>query len=146
MTDHKTILVVDDDIDILDQLTATLSKAGYQVVSADGQERAEEALLKSRPDLVVCDLMMDELDSGFVICHRVKKLYPDTPIIMLTAVTSSTGLSFSPRTAGQRAWVKADVLMHKPVPPAQLTSTVEQLLARAARPGTAGRAREPDAT
>jgi CheY-like chemotaxis protein len=122
------ILVVDDDPDILDQLTATLSADGYEVISADGHVAAEEAILKTRPDLAIVDLMMEEKDSGFVLSHQIKNLYPDTPIIMLTAVAGATGLSFLAQSADARSWIKVDKLLDKPVRGEQLKAEIRRLL------------------
>ena len=124
----RTILVVDDDSDILDQVTATLSNAGYDVVSAEGQASAEEALLKIRPDLAIVDLMMEEKDSGFVLSYQIKKLYPGTPVILLTAVTGATGLSFASQSEEAQSWTQVDRLLDKPVRPEQLKAEVQRLL------------------
>ena len=122
------ILVVDDDPDILEQLTATLSAAGYDVAAAEGREAAEEAMLKTRPDLAILDLMMEEKDSGFVLSHEIKKLYPDIPVIMLTAVMGATGLSFASQSAEAQSWTKVDKMLDKPVRPEQLKAEVRRLL------------------
>ena len=127
MTKH--ILVVDDDIDILEQVELTLKGAGYAVTAAEGQEDAEEKLLTFEPDLVIADLMMEEKDSGFVLCHQVKKMYPETPVIMMTAVASATGLSFTPHDGEDKTWVKADAFLDKPVLPEKLLYEVKHLLA-----------------
>jgi CheY-like chemotaxis protein len=124
----KKILVVDDDLDLLEQMTAILSTAGYEVVQAEGRAAAEETLLKFRPDLAIFDLMMEEKDSGFVLSYQIKKLYPDTPVILLTAVTGATGLSFTTQNAEAQSWVKADSWMDKPVRSEQLKSEVRRLL------------------
>jgi CheY-like chemotaxis protein len=139
MTKRKTILVADDDPDVRMQLALALGAAGFEVLEAEGQESAEEALLKSHPDLCIFDLMMEEMDSGFVLCHEAKRTFPDTPVILLTAVTSQTGIDFTSQTPEQRAWVKADLLLHKPVLSEQLVAKVRQLLA--AREGSAAGAR-----
>lgn len=128
MSDKKMLLVVDDDPDCLDQIGEILRSAGYQVISASSQEEAEELLLRSQPDLSVLDLMMEEMDSGFVLCHTIKKLYPEMPIILLTGVTSATGMSFKSQDPRGRKWVEADVLLDKPVRPEELRSTVAKLL------------------
>ena len=73
--------------------------------------------------------MMEEMDSGFILAHHVKKLYADTPVILLTAVTSLTGMRFGRGTADSRSWVKADVVMDKPVRGDQLINEVRRLLA-----------------
>jgi CheY-like chemotaxis protein len=124
----KKILVVDDDLDILERMTAILSGAGYEVVTAEGRVAAEEVMLKMKPDLAICDLMMEEKDSGFVLSYQIKKLYPDTPVILLTAVTGATGLSFSTQDSESQSWVKADKWMDKPVRPEQLKEEVRRLL------------------
>ena len=81
-----TILVADDDEDLLQALDFTLSQNGYNVIQAkDGAETIVEAL-ESKPDLILLDIMMPDLD-GFTACRELKNR-EDTkriPIIMLTA-------------------------------------------------------------
>ena len=128
MTNAKKILIVDDDPDILDQVTLILSKDGYDVETAESTPDAEEKLLSRQPDLAILDLMMDERDAGFVLCHRIKKLYPGTPVIMMTAVKAATGMSFAADSAKQKSWIKVDQLLDKPVRPETLRATVKRLL------------------
>jgi CheY-like chemotaxis protein len=130
MSKKATILIVDDDPDIIDQLTLIIRNEGYEVVSAGGQEEAEKILMAVKPDLAIVDLMMEEMDSGFVLSHEIKQLYPDTPIIMLTSVKSATGLNFASTSADQQSWIKADRLLDKPVRPEQLKNEMSRLLAR----------------
>jgi CheY-like chemotaxis protein len=130
MTEQKNILVVDDDIDMLEQVAMVLRGEGYRVVAAQGQKDGEEALLGMIPDLAVLDLMMENMDSGFVLCHHVKRLFPGTPVILLTAVQAATGLDFHPQSSEAASWVKADVVMDKPVRPEQLRQEVRRLLAQ----------------
>jgi len=128
MSNKKNILVVDDDIDFLDQISLTMKADGYNVVTAQGQEAAEETMLTVIPDLAIVDLMMENMDSGFVLCHHIKKIYPKTPVIILTAVEAATGLDFAARSGEAASWVKADTLLHKPVRPEQLRAEVKRLL------------------
>jgi len=128
MSTKKNILVVDDDPDFLDQISLTIKHDGHSVVTAQGQEEAEEAMLTVIPDLAIVDLMMENMDSGFVLCHHIKKLYPGTPVIILTAVEAAAGLDFTARSAEAASWVKADKLLHKPVRPEQLRAEVKRLL------------------
>lgn len=129
MTVPKKILVVDDDIDQLDHVSMILRAEGYEVVRAQGQKEGEEAMLTSIPDLAILDLIMEHMDSGFVLCHQIKRLYPHTPVILLTAVKSETGVDFSPKSGGPVSWIKADVLLDKPVRPEQLRNEVKRLMA-----------------
>jgi CheY-like chemotaxis protein len=125
---RKKLLLVDDDMDILEQLSLALGGEGYEVVTAQGRKEGEEILMLGRPDLAIIDLMMEEMDSGFVLCHEMKKLYPDMPVIILTAVTAATGLDFHARSDEARSWVKADALLDKPVRFEQLKEEVLRLL------------------
>ncbi len=132
MTNAKKILVVDDDPDILDQVTMILSKDGYDVQTAESAADAEEKLLSRQPDVAILDLMMEQRDAGFVLCHRIKKIYPQTPVIMMTAVKAATGMSFAADSAKQKGWVKVDELLDKPVRPETLRAAVKRLLAQPA--------------
>ena len=129
MLEKKKILIVDDDIDMLEQVALILKAEGYQVIQAQGQKEGEEALLTTIPDLAVLDLMMENMDSGFVLCHQIKHLYPDTPVILLTAVRSETGVDFSPKSKAAASWIKADMLLDKPIRPEQLRVEVRRLMA-----------------
>ena len=133
MSQKPTILVVDNDPDVIEQLTVVLEGAGYTVAAAESREQAEEVLLGLKPDVAILDLMMEEMDSGFVLAHHLRQLHPETPIILLTAVTSATGLSFGAQSPGAqsaeaRSWLKADSVLDKPVRPDQIRAEVRRLL------------------
>ncbi len=128
MSQVKKVLLADDDPDILEQVAMTLQSEGYEVETANGQEEAEEKLLSFVPDIAVIDLMMEHMDSGFVLCYNIKKLYPGTPVIILTAVTASTGLDFTANSDDAKSWVRADLILDKPVRPEQLKKEVRRLL------------------
>ena len=124
----KKILAVDDDFDLLEQMTAVLTTAGYEVTAAEGRAAAEDAMLRMKPDLAILDLMMEEKDSGFVLSHQLKTLYPGMPVILLTAVAGATGLSFAAQNEDARSWIKVDRIMDKPVRAEQLKAEVRRLL------------------
>lgn len=124
----KKVLIVDDDPDILEQVGLVLKSGGYEVVSADSAANAEEYLIAGQPDIAIIDLMMEQPDSGFVLCHQIKKIYPNVPIIMLTAVRASTGMNFDSRNEEAKSWVKADAILDKPVRPEELLNSVRKLL------------------
>ena len=124
----KTILVVDDDIDYLAQIKYQLEKAGYNVVTAEGQKAGEEALENLRPDFAVLDLMMENLDAGFSLSNHIKKKDPTIPVVIVTAVSSETGLTFDAATNEEKSWVKADALLNKPVRIEQLLHEIKKHL------------------
>ncbi len=124
----KKILVVDDDDDVVEKLTATLEADGFDVVSAGGQDEAENLILSVKPDVAVLDLMMEKMDSGFVLCHYLKKLHPGTHVIVLSSATAATGISFATESEEARSWIKVDKLLDKPVRPEQIRSEVRKML------------------
>ncbi len=128
MTEKKTIFIVDDDPDCLEQAAMALRGTGHELILASSQSEAEELLLRHHPSLAVLDLMMEEMDSGFVLCHTIKKFYPDMPVILLTGVTAATGLSFKSQNPDGRRWVEADLMLDKPVRPEELRNAVAKLL------------------
>jgi two-component system response regulator GlrR len=127
-TNSKRILIVDDDPDILDQVTLALEPTGAAIVRAESAKEAEEWLEAETPDLAIFDLMMESADAGFTLCHRMKRKSPKTPVIVLTSVMAETGLGFTPLTAEERSWIKADAFMNKPVRPEELMREVGRLL------------------
>jgi two-component system, OmpR family, response regulator CpxR len=127
-TEPRTILIVDDDEDFLFQLRTQLEHVGHKVLAAGGREIAEQLLATNDIELAIVDLMMEETDGGFALCHRIKRKNPKTPVILVTAVTSETGLDFDAATSEERSWVKADALLDKPVRFEQLTAEMNHLL------------------
>lgn len=124
----RTILVVDDDVDFLEQQKVQLEAAGFKVVTAVSQRQAEEMLQTLRPDVAIVDLMLEYQDGGFALCYHLKRKDPTIPVILVTAVTSETGLEFDAATDEERSWVKADVFLAKPVRFEQLMAHIERLL------------------
>ena len=130
MNKNQTILLVDDDVDYLFQLRFHLEKDGYHVVSAESQKEGERILESTKPDLAIIDLMMENEDSGFILCRKLKNRYPDVPVIIATAVASETGISFGISSEEERRWIKADMYLEKGIRPVQLKKEIEKLLNR----------------
>ncbi|NQU41902.1 response regulator [bacterium] len=124
----KTILVVDDDEDFRLQVRFQLEADGYQVIEAESPAGAHRILESTTPDLMIVDLMMDEVDAGFTLCHDIKKTLPALPIILATAVASETGIEFDAATDEERCWVKADAVLNKPIRGEQLRRELNRLL------------------
>src|SRR4030095_7662775 len=83
---QKCILVVDDDPDALDLAVAMIEGNGYEIQTATSGREALEAIERHRPDAIILDLMLPEMD-GFEVVHRMS-LNPDgrsIPVILLTA-------------------------------------------------------------
>jgi two-component system alkaline phosphatase synthesis response regulator PhoP len=127
---NKSILIADDDSDYLFQLSFHLQKAGYSVITADSQKEAEKIIQREKPDLAILDLMMENEDSGFILSHKLRKKYPDVPIIIATAVSSETGITFGLKSEEDKHWIKADLYLEKGIRPEQLLNEIKKLLKR----------------
>jgi DNA-binding response OmpR family regulator len=123
------VLLVDDDEDFLFQHRIQLENAGFEVTTATTRAQAETAIASFTPDVAILDLMMEQHDDGFVLSHHLKRAFPGLPVIMVTAVTSETGLVFDPSSAAERAWVGADALLAKPIRFEQLRREIDRALA-----------------
>ncbi|MGI6339487.1 MAG: response regulator [Bacteroidales bacterium] len=122
------ILVADDDPDYLFQTIMNLERAGYRTVAAESQAEAESIIAKMKPSLAIFDLMMESDDSGFILCYKIKKKYPDVPVILATAVAHETGISFSLDSEPEKAWIRADLYLEKGIRPEQLDHDIMKLL------------------
>jgi CheY-like chemotaxis protein len=125
---NTLILIVDDDQDYLFQLQKKVENFGYKTITAEGQKEAEELLEKTKPDLAILDLMMENEDSGFILCYKLKKKYPDVPIIIATGVAAETGISFDINDENNRKWIKADRFLDKGIRTERLKEEIEKLL------------------
>ncbi len=83
---QKCVLVVDDDPDALDLAVAMIEGGGYDTVTATNGREALDALARQRPDAIVLDLMLPEMD-GFEVVHRISMNadWRGIPVILLTA-------------------------------------------------------------
>jgi CheY-like chemotaxis protein len=128
MQQAKTILLVDDDHDFRLQQKVMLEAQSYKVIEAENAAAAIETINHQTPDLAIVDLMMEEHDTGFTLCHNLKKRLPEMPIIMVTGVAAETGLAFNVKTREEHRWIKADALLEKPVRAEQLQQEIKKLL------------------
>ena len=120
----EKILLVDDDQDILEFLGYNIKKEGFDVETASNGKDAIEVAKKFKPDLIILDVMMPEMD-GMETCHQMRNMpmLKDTLIIFLTA----RGEDYS-QIAGFDAG--ADDYITKPIKPRVLVSKVRAILRR----------------
>ena len=125
----KTVLVVDDDPDIVETTRTILETAGYKVETACNGTEALEKVKASAPDLIVLDVMMDKETEGFHVSYELRssEKTKDIPVVMLTNVGKKSGLKYSTETDGD--YLPVDAYMEKPLEPKKLLATVSQLLA-----------------
>jgi len=78
------ILVVDYEPSVRTTYQMILEQKGYEVVAVASSEEARRALESSQPDLLLCDLSLEEKDSGFGVIEYARRLLPGLPTILLT--------------------------------------------------------------
>ena len=83
-TPEARLLVVEDEPNILELLSASLRLAGFEVATATGGLEALQAVQRHRPDLIVLDVMLPDLD-GFDVARRLRSGDTRTPVLFLTA-------------------------------------------------------------
>lgn len=123
------VLVVDDDDTVAKVVVDYLERAGHKTRHLSDGRSALEAVAARRPDLVVLDLMLPEID-GLEVCRRIRRSEPHLPVIMLTALGEAED-----RIAGLE--VGADDYVTKPFSPRELVLRVDSVLRRSqAQPRT----------
>jgi DNA-binding response OmpR family regulator len=121
----KSVLVIDDNNDIRENTAEILDLAGYKTFTAVNGKKGVELAIKEKPDLIVCDIMMPELD-GYGVLHLLRK-NADTqniPFIFLTAKTERSDLR-------KGMEMGADDYITKPFEDIELLNAVEIRLKKA---------------
>tara|TARA_B100000609_G_scaffold22966_1_gene16256 strand:- start:1375 stop:2052 length:678 start_codon:yes stop_codon:yes gene_type:complete len=121
---NSTILVVDDELDILEFVGYNLRKDGYTVLTANNGLTAIEIAQEKTPDLVILDVMMPDMD-GIETCERMRAISKLTNTIITFLTARSEDYS---QIAGLEAG--ADDYITKPIRPKVLLSRVKALLRR----------------
>lgn len=118
---RRTILVVDDETDMLENITRIFRRTPHECLTAAGGREALALLERHLPDLVLTDLRMPGLD-GLALLRAIKRVSPDTPVVIFTAYASDSA-------AGEAIRAGATAFLPKPFSAAQLLETVQDALA-----------------
>jgi DNA-binding response OmpR family regulator len=118
----KTVLVVDDETRLVDLVRAYLTQQGYRVVSAPNGREALFVARQEKPDLIVLDLMMPEMDGYTFLQHHRRER--NTPVIVLTARDDQDD-----KVVGLE--LGADDYLTKPFRPRELLARIRAVLRRA---------------
>ena len=129
MSNLKTILIADDEADILEILSFNLSAEGYQIITANNGDGAIEKAKKQNPDLIILDMMMPG-KTGVEVCEmlRTQESFATTIIVFLTAIKDEA-TEIKCFDAG------ADDYMVKPISPKVLVSKINALFRRLKKEG-----------
>ncbi len=84
MSDPKTILIIDDDRELVDGLRAVLERQGFRVLQAHDGHQGKNTIYNAKPDLVILDMMMPRM-GGYPVLEHFKDKPDAPPMIMITA-------------------------------------------------------------
>lgn len=125
MRDGKhLILCVDDDTDLLDLLRMQLEKGGYTVETAFSGEEGLVKFRQLKPDLMIVDLMMEEIDAGTSLVKELKLARNQMPVLLLSSMGNPLNVSTGYRELG------LDGVFQKPVNAETLLRTIKAKLAK----------------
>ena len=121
---NKSILVIDDNADIRDNTAEILDLAGYKTFTAENGKKGVDIAIKEKPDVIVCDIMMPELD-GYGVLHLLRKNTEtqNIPFIFLTAKTERSDFR-------KGMEMGADDFITKPFDDIELLNAIEARLKR----------------
>jgi CheY-like chemotaxis protein len=124
MADTKRVVVyIEDDLDVIELTSIILNPKGFEFIGALGGQEGLETIRRVKPDVVLLDLMMPEMD-GWEVFRRMKadKELENIPVIVVTAdgqpITKVLGLHVA----------KVDAFITKPFSPKQLVQTIDDVI------------------
>ncbi|MGF1496144.1 MAG: response regulator transcription factor [Elainellaceae cyanobacterium] len=126
-SDNKRLLLIDDDPNLILLVKDYLEFRGYEVMTAENGREALEMLEQDTPDMIICDVMMPEMD-GYSLVEHVRK---DTRMSWIPVLFLSAKGQSQDRVKGLSTG--ADVYMVKPFEPEELVAQVESSLKQASR-------------
>lgn len=118
----KKILVIDDDQDIIESISAVLKSEGYNVVSVTNGKDGFDSFKKEKPDLVLCDMMMEKVDAGIKVAELIKKEDQKARIYLMSSIGNATEANASVSDFGFSG------VFQKPVDPSTLKDQVKKAL------------------
>jgi CheY-like chemotaxis protein len=133
-----TILMIDDDADLVAALRALLEGKGHRFHAAANGEIGLRRVKETAPDLIILDVMMDRYTEGFRVAQVLRDpsddseyaAYRHVPIVVLTAVHRTTPHRFGPDEGS----LPVDAFLEKPASADRLLATVEELLGKTTAP------------
>ena len=127
----RTVLVVDDDPEVLEYTTNALG-SGYLVLSATNGEDAVHIAQRDRPDVILLDVMMPGGKDGFSCFAELQKdpRTRDIPVLMQTDVNRKTGLAFDAEIMQQQLGKAPTAFLQKPVSAQKLLAEINKVLHR----------------
>ncbi len=122
MQNKKMILIIDDDPDLLSSLKLTLESAGYSVLAAGSGAEGIKLFMESAPDLIICDIMMEKIDTGIRLVREIREKNKKVPLYLLSDIGRLTATNIDIFELG------CNGTFQKPFNPEELLGVVKQSL------------------
>jgi len=132
MPPKASILIIEDDPDYQETLRTILEPESYTLTFASSGTEGLEKVAAVQPDLIILDVMMEKVISGFEVAHRIKSKDPNSPyaayrhipILVLTGIHQTTFFRFGP----DEEYLPVEAFVEKPVRREELLRQVQALL------------------
>lgn len=128
MANQKTVIIIDDDPDVVEATKTILQGADYAVATALDARTGLEQIRQGGIDCIILDVMMASETEGFHVAQDLKAdpATADIPILILTAISQRSGFEFSPET--DKDFMPVEAFLEKPLDPDRLLETIAGLL------------------
>jgi CheY-like chemotaxis protein len=131
MEKGQKIVIVDDNTDFLFSMETFLQKNGFEVLTATDGKKGLDLIRKERPDLILLDIMMETLFSGFEVCKQIRSDddLKDIPIIGISAMGDELKINY--RQWPDYDYFKPDAFLDKPVDRQHLLRMIPEVIQKA---------------
>ena len=127
----KRVLCIEDEVEMIELIRLILGREEFEVMGAMGGAQGLEVMKKTRPDLVLLDLMMPDMDGWEVYRHmKANKELANIPVIIVTAKAQSIDKALGLKVA------KVDDYITKPFGPQELLESVNRIFVKVESPGS----------
>ena len=125
------VIVIDDNADYLFTMETFLQRNGFDVLTTDDGQKGIELIRKERPDLILLDIMMETLFSGFEVCKQVRSDddLKDIPIIGISAMGEELEINY--RQWPDFEYFSPDAFLDKPVDKQRLLRMIPEVIKKA---------------
>jgi len=122
MGEKKKILIIDDDPDIRESVKLVLEANNFEIHSAPGAAEGLSIVAREQFDMIICDMMMEEIDSGLKVAEQIRKDNPSIPLFLCSSIGDVTAENIEVRKLGYNG------VLQKPLSPDVLINTVKSAL------------------
>ena len=125
------VVIIDDNTDLLFTMETFLQRNGFEVHTAEDGQTGLDLIKKECPDVILLDIMMETLFSGFEVCKQVRadKELMDTPIIGISAMGDELDINYSQWP--DYDYFRPDTFMEKPIDKQRLLRLIPEVIQKA---------------